>query len=210
MRYDINLIRQSVVPERQRNVIFSVASFAALAYVLTLLAVIVSSVSNLKVTDVYASEFESLQQEFAASCPGGVPSSGEIEGMLGRLKPQLRDLTILVDGKLEFASLWGGIAAAVPDSVWLTGVRVVAPRNSGSSNRKTRSTGKSDHAGIRVEGAVAADFDRGGELIRAFARRLEDGARLTEHVGQARFVETGLQTIGGKSVIGFEITCPFE
>jgi hypothetical protein len=207
--YDINLIRHRLVPQRHKNVVFSLLGFSALAYVLTILAVVVFSIGGTKTIDVYASDVATLRNSIDTVSPAAPPSAGQVQAMVEEMKPNLIDIGGLVEQKEDFVPLWRGVAAAVPDSVWLTGVRVMSPGKAGQSS-SGRSKAKARFRGIVIEGMTAAGVEGGGDLIRRFARRLEGQAELKDYIAQAKFVETGIQTIGGTDVIGFEITCPYR
>jgi hypothetical protein len=203
--YDINLIRKKLVPERHKNVLFTAASLAALAYVLTIVGLIVASLSNARIVDAYATEVEEVKQYVEVESPGAAPSAQRVELMLRRIMPSLGEAEALAGESSELTLLWAGVAEAVPDSVWVTSVRVAAPRAEAEGKRK----GKARFSGIILEGSVAARVERGGELIRKFTQQLEEQEHLKERIQQARFEETEIQRIGGQDVIGFRITCPF-
>jgi len=203
--YDINLIRKKVVPERHRHMVFSVVSFSVLAYALTILAVVLFSAANFRMIDVYAREIDRLQSELSAMYPG-TPTRDELAVIIRRVEPDLKEIGKFIDDRTEVTNVWGGIALAVPDSVWLTAVEVKAPTRSGvvGKGKARRHCG-----GVVVEG-VAISGDGSSGLIRRFARRLEETEELKGIVDGAKYVETGKQEINGVDVIGFEITCPFQ
>ena len=207
--YDINLIRHRLIPQRHKNVIFSLLGFSALAYVLTILAVIVFSLGGSNTINVYAKDVENLRRTIDVVSPDGPPGSEQVEAMAEEMRPNLTDTGGLVAQKEDLVPLWRGIAAAVPDSVWLTGVRVMSPGKTAQAPSRRGKT-KAKFRGIVIEGMTAAGVEGGGDLIRRFARRLEAQAELRDHIAQAKFVETGIQSIGGTDVIGFEITCPYR
>ncbi len=204
--YDINLIRKTLVPARHKNVIFTAASLAAMAYVLTILGLVILSLSNARIVDAYATEIEDVKQSVELESPGVIPSPRRIEQMLMKIKPTLGEAGTLAGEISELTTLWAGVAEAVPDSVWLSSMRVAAPRPETRGKRR----GKPRFSGIILEGSVAARVERGGELIRKFAQQLEEHEDLTRRVEQARFEETEIRRIGGQDVIGFKITCSFR
>ncbi len=207
--YDINLIRHRLIPQRHKNIVFSLLGFSAVAYILTILAVIVFSVGGTSTIEVYAKDVESLRRSIDVVSPDGTPDAEQVEAMVEEMRPNLTDIGGLVVQKEDFVPLWRGIAAAVPDSVWLTGVKVMSPNKTEQSASRRGKT-KAKFRGIVIEGMAAAGVEGGGDLIRRFARRLEAQAELQDYIAQAKFVETGIQSIGGTDVIGFEITCPYR
>ncbi len=206
--YDINLIRSRDIPQRQKNVVFSLLMLGGLVYVLTIVAIVVFAVSSSRTVAVYACEVEALRESVGDALGGRTPARGELESTMKQMKPELDNIEKMLKGRTDIASLWTGIAGAVPDSVWLTSVRVSPPRARLSSGRKRG--GRSNEGNILLEGAVAAGIERGGELIREFAQGLEERPELGDRITDARAAETGVRRIGGKDVIGFEIICPMR
>lgn len=198
--YDINLIRETVVPVAHKRVLFSIVSFSVLVFVLTGLAVLFFSMANMRVIDVYANELHNLEEHLTLLYPG-TPTHEELSLVFSRMQPELKEMSAAVDKQIEVTPLWQGIAAAVPESVWLTSVSLKAPVASRGS--------KSEHeGGMVIEGmAVTVDGQGGSELIRGFVEKLESSDILGEHVSDAKYVETGMSKVDGADVIGFEISC---
>lgn len=205
--YDINLIRSRVVPERRRYVMLSIVAIFGLACLITILATVFFATSSLRTVDAYASEIDRLQEDLAALYPG-TPTEDELLAMISGVRPDLHKIGEIIDGRSETTLIWEAIAEAVPDSIWLTAVRVTAPeKNVNARVRQSTTPG----GWISVEGlAIVDDGDSGGRLVRRFAKQLEQSGVLVGMVSGSRFVETGLRRIGSQSVLGFEITCPFQ
>jgi hypothetical protein len=201
--YDINLIRASVVPDQRKNVMFSVISASALVYVLTILAVVFFSAANFRMIDVYAHEIDRMQDDVSAIYPGS-PSHDDLNVIVRRIKPDLKEIGSLIDGRTEFTYLWEAVACCVPDGAWLTRIELKVP--AARDDRKGRSA-----SGLFIEGLALTDGEtEGDEVIRDFALALEDNAELSVYITEAKFAETGRKKLGGEDVIGFEITCPFR
>ena len=201
--YDINLIREQVVPDQRKNVVFSVISASALIYVLTILAVVFFSAANFKMIDVYAKEIDKMQGDLSALYPGITPSHDDLDAIVRRIRPDLKEIGGLIDKRTESTYLWEAVAHAVPDGVWLTRVELRLPSAAGRSGKSKR--------GLLIEGMALASGETGGdEVIREFALALENDAELGSHITEAKFAETGRKRLGGEDVTGFEITCPFR
>ncbi|MBN2565658.1 MAG: hypothetical protein JXB46_08105, partial [Candidatus Eisenbacteria bacterium] len=119
--YDINLIRDNVVPDQRKNIMFSVISASALVYVLTILAVVFFSAANFRMIDVYASEIDKLQEDVTALYPTP-PSQRDLREIIDRIAPDLKEVSTLIDSRTEVTYIWESIAQSVPDGVWLTRV----------------------------------------------------------------------------------------
>lgn len=198
--YDINLIRDNVVPDQHKNIMFSVISVSALIYVLTILAVVFFSAANFRMIDVYASEISKLEDDVTALYPT-TPSQRDLKEILERIEPDLKEISALIDHRTEVTYLWESVARAVPEGVWLTRVDLKLPAEQG----------RKGSSGLFIEGMALASGDTGGdEAIRAFAQSLEEIAEFQGLIEEAKFAETGKSRIGGENVIGFEITCPFK
>lgn len=202
--YGINLIRQRIVPERRKHLVFSVISFSVLAYILTALGVVIFSAANFRVIDAYASEIEKLEHGLATIYPGS-PNQDELEVIVSRMRPDLEEIGRLVDKRKNTTHIWEGITTCLPDSMWLT--RVLIKTQALPTGKKGR--GKSVAGGLVFEGIAIYDDGGGSNLIRRFAENLEQAEVLSDQISKAKYVETGRRTMGRTEVIGFEITCPF-
>lgn len=201
--YDINLIRRTIVPEIHKRVFFSVMSFTVLAFLLTGLAVFFFSMGNLRVIDVYANELHHLEEDLSLLYPG-TPTHEELSIVFARIQPDLKEMAAGLGTRVEMTSLWESIAEAVPDSVWLTRVSVSAPTRVAKGTNGT----KERDGGMVIEGrAITGAGRRGSALIRGFAKAIQADPTLGMYVSDTKFVETGINEVGGASIIGFEITC---
>ncbi len=199
--YDINLIRQSVMPDRRKHVIFSVVSLSALLCALTVLAVVFFSTANFRMIDVYAHEIDKLEGDLTALYPG-TPTLDELAAIMRRIKPDLKEISGVISSRTELTYIWEAVAQTVQNDVWLTHVSLKVPRDEG------RKTG---FRGIVIEGhALSSEDTSSEEAIQNFATRLEGDPELRKHISEVRFAETGRTKIDGHSVIGFEITCLFK
>jgi hypothetical protein len=202
--YGINLIRQRIVPEHRKHLVFSVISLSVLAYILTALGVVIFSAANFRVIDAYANEIEKLELGLATIYPG-TPSQDELETIVHRVRPDLDEIGKLVDKRTGTTYIWEGITAAVPDSVWLT--RILIKTQALPNGKKGRP--KNMAGGLVFEGVAIYDDGGGSNLIRRFAENLEHLEVLAGKISGSKYVETGKRTVGRTEVIGFEITCPF-
>lgn len=203
--YDINFIRQRIVPESRKKVIMAIVSVSALALGLTLASIGTISLADFRMTSVYAAEVIELQEQMSSRYPG-IPSLDELETIIGRTEPHLKDIGKIVDARTRFTPIWESIAMAVPEGVWLTRVSVADPRGPEDEARgKARS-----FKGIMIEGvALAGRGPEGDQAVGAFVDNLKNDEELRSIVTGVEFTGTGLEQVGGTSIIGFEITCPF-
>ncbi len=204
--YDINLIRNRVVPESRKYIMLSIVGVSGLACLITILATIFFSSANLSTIEAYAHEINKLEEDLATLYPG-TPTEGELAAMINGVKPDLKRVGEIIDRRGKTTLIWEAIAEAVPDGVWLTAVRVKVPERGAGTKLKR---GTTPGGWISVEGLALVDGDSDGALIRRFAKALEQSRALGGIISGSRFVETGMRRIGSKSVLGFEITCPFE
>ncbi len=205
--YDVNFIGQRIVPESQRKAVLIVAAAAGLALGLTLLSLGMVSLADIKVSDAYASETTELQKSVALSYPD-VPTGAELEAAIDKTEPVLREVAKLVDRRTRMAPVLERVALAVPDGVWLTRVSVADPR---TSEEESRARGKArSYRGIIIEGVALAGSGPEGDLsVSAFVDSLKNDRELGTYVRDLEFIGTGLKQVGGTSVVGFEISCPF-
>jgi hypothetical protein len=203
--YDINFIRQRIVPESRKKVIMAIVSVSALALGLTLASVGTISLADFRMTSVYAAEVIELQKRTASRYPG-IPSLDELEKIIGRTEPQLKDIGKIVDARTRFTTVWERIAMAVPEGVWLTRVSVADPRG-----QEDEAKGKArSFRGVMIEGvALAGRGPEGDQAVAAFVDNLKSDEELRGIVTGVESMKTGLEQVGGTSVMGFEITCPF-
>lgn len=204
--YDINLIRRRIVPASRQKVITVIVSLSALVLGLALVSMGTISLSEFRMTSVYATEVSELREHVTANYPG-LPSQDELETVINRTEPHLKDIGTMVAARIRFAPIWERIALAVPDGVWLTGVSIVDPRGPGD-----QMTGKShSFRGILITGvALAGRGPEGDQAVAAFVENLKSDEELQGTISGIEFMGTGLEQVGGTSVMGFEITCPFQ
>ena len=203
--YDINFIGQRIVPESRKKIITAIVAFSALSLGLTLASIGATSVSDLQTADVYAAEVIKLREHFTIQYPG-IPSEDELETIIGRTEPHLKDIGKIVDARICFAPIWGSVARAVPDGVWLTRVSVADLRG---AEKGAKGTARS-FRGIIIEGvALAGRGPEGDQAISAFVENLRNDEGLQSVLQSVESLGTGLEQIRGTSVVGFEITCPF-
>ena len=203
--YDINFIGQRIVPESRKKIVAAIVAFSALSLGLTLASVGAASVSDLRTADVYAAEVITFRERFTIEYPG-IPSEDELETIIGRTEPYLKDMGKIVDARIRFTPIWESVARAVPDGVWLTRVSVADRRRSEEEAR-----GKSpSFRGIMIEGvALAGRGPEGDQAVSAFVENLKDDEELKSVIQSVESLGTGLEQIRGTSVVGFEIPCPF-
>ena len=203
--YDINLIKQRIIPASRKKIVTVIVSLSALILGLALVSMGTISLSEFRMTSVYAAEVSELHEHVTAHYPG-VPSPDELEMIVSRTEPHLKDIGKMVTARIRFAPIWERIALAVPDGVWLTSVSVADPRGPGE-----QMTGKPrSFRGILITGvALAGSGPEGDRAVAAFVENLEGDAELQDTVSGVEFMGTGLEQVGGTSVVGFEITCPF-
>ena len=203
--YDINFIKKRIIPESRKKVITAIVTMTALVMGLTLVSIGTVSLADLRMTSVYAAEIVKLREHVSDRYPG-VPSEEELESIIGRTEPHLKDIGKIVDARVEFTPVWERIAMAVPEGVWLTRVSVSDPRGSEEAMKgKSRS-----FRGIMIEGvALAGRGPEGDQAVGAFVDSLKNDAELRSVVTGVEFMGTGLEQVASTSVIGFEITCPF-
>mgnify|MGYP006280381565 CR=1 FL=1 len=205
--YNINLIRKQIVPASQKHVMFSVISFSALVYILTTLAVIFFSAANFRMIDIYAGEIDNLEEDLSVLYPG-TPTEEELQTMIGRVQPDLREIKKLIGTRTDYSVFMERVAACLPGNVWLVSVRMT--ERPGQAGLGARHKGSGRFHGIALEGMVVAGVDRGSQIVREFATALKEDAELSTIIAEARSVETGIQEIGGSDVLGFEIMCPYR
>ncbi len=208
--YDINFIKQRIIPESRKKVIAAVIIAAGLFLSMSLLAIGSISLADFRAADVYAGEIQRVRTELTTRYPG-VPSRGELETMVTRTEPHLKEIGKIVDKRVCFAPVWERIAVAVPEGIWLTRV-AVADVYAGRDESRMRGGGGGGRSfkGIIIEGVALAGRGPEGDLaVSTFVENLESDEELRGYVREIEFMGTGLRQVSGTSVVGFEITCPF-
>ncbi|MCK4410373.1 MAG: PilN domain-containing protein [Candidatus Eisenbacteria sp.] len=203
--YDVNLIRQRLFPGSRKRVVTVIVSLSALVLGLTLVSIGTISLTDFRTTSVYATDVVGLQERVATRYPG-VPDLDYLLTIIGRTDPYLKDIGKMVTARIRLAPIWERIALAVPEGVWLTSVSISDRRDPGE-----QMTGKSrSFRGILIAGvALAGRGPEGDQAVAAFVENLKSDEGLQDIVDDVEFMGTGLEQVGGTSVVGFEITCPF-
>ena len=203
--YDINFLKKKIVPESRKKVVTAIVALTALTLGLSLLSIGTFSLADLRTTSVYAAEILTLREHMESQYPG-IPSEDELQTIIGRTQPHLRDIGKIVDARTPFTPIWERVALAVPDGVWLTHVSI-----SDSRGHEDEMKGKSrGFKGIMIEGvALAGGGPEGDQAVGAFVENLKNDEELQSIVTGVESMGTGLKQVGGTSVLGFEVTCPF-
>lgn len=209
--YDINLIRESIVPDGSRKVVTSVVSLATLGFVVALSAVGLFTISNMKMADVYAGDIERFGSELAAVYPGR-PTQAELSRLMEDVKPDLSQVAGVLKRTSGATMILESVNEALPDSVWITRVRVACAEN-GTANhgRNSRNAGGDGQGTIVIEGMALLGESSGGDMaIRRFGRNLERHESLSAILTGVECSETGITRIHNVPVIGFETICHFR
>jgi hypothetical protein len=203
--YDINFLKKRIVPESRKKVITAIVALTALTMGLSLVSIGTFALADLRTTSVYAAEIIDLREHMTSRYPG-VPTPEELETIVGKTEPHLKDIGKIVDARIPFTPIWERIAIAVPDGVWLTRVSVTDPRGP-----QEEMTGKSrSFRGIMIEGvALAGRGPEGDQAVGTFVDNLKNDEEFQTMVTGVEFMGTGLEQVAGTSIIGFEVTCPF-
>ena len=203
--YDINFLKKKIVPESRKKVVTAIVALTALTLGLSLLSIGTFSLADLRTTSVYAAEIITLREHMESQYPG-IPSEDELQTIIGRTQPHLSDIGKIVDARTPFTPIWERVALSVPDGIWLTHISI-----SDSRGHEDEMKGKSrGFKGIMIEGvALAGGGPEGDQAVGAFVENLRNDEELQSIVTGVESMGTGLKQVGGTSVLGFEITCPF-
>jgi hypothetical protein len=207
--YDINFIGKNIVPESHRKVRTIVTSLASVALGLTFVAILTIVVADMRGAEVYAADVAKLDERISALY-GMTPSEQDLGRIVSQTAPDLKEVSKLVDRRMLFSSLWQHVAAAVPEDVWLTRVCMSDPRTvKEETTTRNRTKSHSTFKGIVIEGvALAGSGPEGDQAVSLFLENLKNDTELSSKVLAFEFIGTGLQQVGGTSVVGFEISCP--
>lgn len=206
--YDINFIGKSIVPEGHRKVKSIVTSLAGAALGLTFVAILTMVVADMRAAEVYAADVTRLD-EHISTLYGMTPTEEDLGRIVRQTAPDLKEVSKLVDRRVLFSKLWEHVATAVPEGVWLTRVCMSDPRTTQEETSTRNRKSHSSYKGIVIEGvALAGSGPEGDQAISLFLENLKSDTELSSRISAFEFVGTGLQQIGGTSVIGFEISCP--
>jgi hypothetical protein len=203
--YDVNFIGQRIVPESRKKVVAIILGISAITLGLTLASLGSMTLADIRIASAYATEMNRVREGMTERYPG-LPTEDELETIIGRTEPHLKDISKIVAGRRTFTPVWESIALAVPEGVWLTSVTVSDPK---TSEEEMSGRGRS-FKGIAITGvALAGRGPEGDRAVSAFVENLRNDETLQGVVTGVEFLGTGLEQVGGTSVVGFEITCPF-
>jgi len=203
--YDINLIRGTLVPESRRRALASVVCLSSLVFLVTIFAIGLFTFSNFKMGEVYAKEVRRFGSEFLSDAPER-PSVNDLSRLMNELKPELRQISGIVEGASDATTILSAINGALPDSVWITRLRV-AYQGGANHGRQRGGNGRGESA-IVIEGAALVGASAGGDMaIRRFARDLGQHGSLAAIISGVECSETGIEMVGDAPVIGFEAVC---
>lgn len=209
--YDINLIRESIVPDSRRKVVASVVSLATLCFIVALSGVGLFTVANMQMSTVYAKEIDRFGAELSAIYPGD-PSPNGLSQLMDEVKPDLSQVAAVLDRTTDATLILQSVNESLPDSVWITRIRIASAAGEASNNGRNSRKGGGDGMGtIVIEGMAVVGEHSGGDMaIRRFGRNLRNHESLGAILTDVECSETGITKIGDVPVIGFETICRFR
>jgi hypothetical protein len=209
--YDINLIKEKIVPDSRRKVVVSIISLATIGFVVALAAVGLLTVANMRMSDVYAHEIDRFEEELTAIYPGA-PSPAGLSKLMDDVKPDLSQVAGVLQRTSGATMVLESLNQALPDSVWITRVRIACADGSVANHGRNSRKGAGDGLGtIVIEGMALVGENSGGDMaLRRFAKNLERHESLSEILSNVECSETGITRIGDVPVIGFETICRFR
>ena len=130
--FEINLIKDRIVPVKQKHVIFGLVSLYILIWTLSIVAVLFLHVANVRMIGIYKGTLTRLESEISATY-SGLPTSEELKIMWVRLLPDLTRIKQLVSRRILWASKLDRISRSLPEGVWIDEMRSeqVVPQKKG-------------------------------------------------------------------------------
>jgi Tfp pilus assembly protein PilN len=212
--FEINLIRNRIIPGKQKNMIFGLISLYLLIWILSLAAVLFLWVANVRMIEIYKGKLTRLEREISATYPG-LPTVEELTIMGDKLFSELTGINNLLRKRILWAPKLNQISSSVPKGVWIDELRSgqgasgeIVSRKKGKN--KSGST-KSRQQSLIIEGKVLSASDKKGiKAIESFVSSLKTNALFMEGIESVELVATEKTTTGARSIRAFQVRCRFS
>ena len=210
--FEINLIKDRIIPARQKSIIVGLISSYLLIYTLSVVIIIFLCVANVRMIEVYRGGVIKLEREISAIYPG-LPTGEELKMMLNELLPELTGSNSLLRKRILWAPKLNQISNSLPEGVWIDELRSTRKASGEGVPRKRGKSAsiKSRQQGLIIEGRVLSVSDKKGiNAIENFVSSLKKNALFMEGIESVELVATEKTTTGARPIRAFQILCRFN
>ena len=212
--FEINLIKDRIIPAKQKNIILGLLSLYILIWVLSVAAVAFLHIANVRMIEIYKGELAKLEREISATYPG-LPTAEELKIMWNKLLPELTSINRLLRGRILWAPKLNQISRCLREGVWIDEIRSeqkvsgkIIPRERGKNKRVSI---KSPQQALVIEGRVLSASDKEGiKSVEDFVSNLKKNVLFMEDIEGVELVSTKQTATGAKSIIAFKLLCRFN
>ena len=207
--FEINLIKDRIIPVKRKNVLFALVSSYILIWTLSIAAVFFLHVMNIRMIEIYGVDLAKQEREMNATYIGSdMPTHGELKIIWNKLILELTDINQLLGSRIVWASKLEQIIHSLPEGVWVDEIR---------SGRKPSDPekGKPEHASIEqilvIEGrALSVSDEEGITSVEHFVASLEKSALFMKGIENVELISTEQTAIGGRRIVAFQVQCRFD
>lgn len=207
--FEINLIKDRIIPVKRKNVLFALVSSYILIWTLSIAAVFFLQVMNIRMIEIYRVDLAKQEREISAIYIGsGMPTHGELKIIWDKLLLELTDINHLLGSRILWASKLEQISHSLPEGVWVDEIRSGRePSDQEKGKPKSASIGQI----LVIEGrALSVSDEEGITSVEHFVASLEKSALFMKGIENVELISTEQTAIGGRRIVAFQVQCRFD
>lgn len=210
--FEINLIKDRIIPIKRKNVLFGLVSFYILIWTLSIAAVFFLHVMNIRMIEIYKLDLAKQEREISVTyVDSGMPTRGELKIMWNKLLLELTNNKHLLSSRVLWASKLDQISHSLPEGVWVDEIRS-GRKASGPEKGKSKSASIGpQQQTLVIEGrALSVSDEEGITSVEHFVAGLEKSALFMEGIENVELISTEQIAIGNRRIVAFQVLCRFD
>ena len=197
--FEINLIKDRIMPVKQKHVVFGLVSFYILIWTLSIAGVLFLHVMNVKMIEIYKESLATQESEISATYIG-MPTREELEIMWNKLLPEPNGIKHLFRRRILWASKLDQISRSLPEGIWVDEIR---SRQSASIEPPQQT--------LVIEGrALSVSDEEGITSVEHFVAGLEKSALFMEGIENVELTSMEQTAIEDRAIVAFQVLCRFD
>ena len=212
--FEINLIKDRIIPAKQKHIILGVLSLYILLWVLSIAGVFFFHIANVRMIEIYKGKLAKLEREISTTYPG-LPTTEELKMMWDKLLPEVTGINHLLTKRILWAPKLNQISNSLPQGVWIdeisSGQRTSGKTVAREKGKNKSASTKSPQRSLVIEGRVLSASDKDGiKSVERFVSSLRENLLFMEGFESVELVSTEQTAAGAGPISAFQILCRFN
>ncbi len=210
--FEINLIKDRIIPVKRKNVLFALVSSYILIWTLSIAAVFFLHVMNIRMIEIYRVDLAKQEREISATYIGsGMPTHGELKIIWDKLLLELTDINHLLGSRILWASKLEQISHSLPEGVWVDEIRSGREPSDQEKGKPKSASIEAQQQILVIEGrALSVSDEEGITSVEHFVAGLEKSALFMKGIENVELISSEQTAIGGRRIVAFQVQCRFD